>query len=229
MKRVLRGLVLVWGLLGAEGAWAQRANFSWDVPKTVSVVDIPGSVDANGVPVKLRAVRSKEKLEVILQHVVNRFEDWGFLVPPGHKQPQLMREPMITAIDTRQLISYTAILQPNPDGTTTVIVGEAYFSQFRRPGASGLPVMPGGSKEVTAETEGTRTTTYTVTGKTVAEVDAFYREELGRRGFKEVQPRLFRSSGEELQLHVGVTKEGPVAVRLIRRAALPDDGLSPGE
>ncbi|RKH10525.1 hypothetical protein D7V97_13640 [Corallococcus sp. CA053C] len=228
MTRVMRR----WGLLLALGAsapgWAQRANFTWEIPKTASVVDVPGSVDANGVPVKLRAVRSKEKPDVIVRHVVERFLSWGFVVPPGQQQPQLMREPMVTAIDTRNFISYTAILQVNPDGTTTVILGEANLGAAKAPPSSDLPVFPGGTKPLTAETEGTRTVSYTVANKTSADVEAFYREALGKRGYREVQPRLFRSATEELQLSLGATKDGSMAVRLVRRAAGPDDELSPG-
>ena len=229
MTRVMRRWALMLALGASAPGQAQRANFTWEIPKTASVVDVPGSVDANGVPVKLRAVRSKEKPEVIVKHVVERFLSWGFVVPPGQQQPQLMREPMVTALDTRNFISYTAIIQVNPDNTTTVILGEANLGAAKPPASSDLPVFPGAGKALTAETEGSRTLSYTVPNKTSAEVEAFYRAELGKRGYREVQPHLFRSATEELQLHMGVTKDGPLAVRLVRRAAVPDDGLSPGK
>ncbi|RKG79824.1 hypothetical protein D7W79_09345 [Corallococcus exercitus] len=229
MKRVFGRWALVLALAGASPVWAQRANFTWDIPKTVSVVDVPGQVDANGVPVKLLAVRSKEKAQVILQSVVDRWLSWGFVVPEAYKQPQLLREPMVTGIDTRNFISYTAILQVNPDGTTTVFLGEANLGAAKAPQPAGLPVFPGGSRVLTAETEGARTVSYSVPGKTTAEVEAFYREALTKAGFKEIQPRVFKSSTEEVSLNLGVTKEGPVAVRLVRRAVAPDDGLTPGE
>lgn len=229
MRRAIRGAVLLLALGAVSPAWAQRANFTWEIPQTVSVVDVPGQVDANGVPVKLRAVRSKEKAQTILQSVVDRFISWGFVVPEAYKQPQLFREPMVTALDTRNFISYTAILQVNPDSTTTVFLGEANLGAAKAPKPAGLPLFPGASKVLTAETEGARTLSYSVSGKTTADVEAFYREQLLKAGYKEIQPRVFKSSSEEIALNLGVTKEGPVAVRLVRRAALPDDGLSPGE
>ncbi|WP_223639558.1 hypothetical protein [Corallococcus sp. EGB] len=229
MMRAIRGAALALVMGFSAPAWAQRANFTWDIPKTVSVVDVPGQVDANGVPVKLLAVRSKEKAQVILQSVVDRFESWGFMVPEAYRQPQLLREPMVTGLDTRNFISYTAILQVNPDGTTTVFLGQANLGEAKAPKPAGLPVFPGGAGVLTAETEGSRTVSYSVTGKTVADVEAFYREALTKAGYKEIQPRVFKSSTEEVALNLGVTKDGPVAVRLVRRAAAPDDGLTPGE
>ncbi|NRD45945.1 hypothetical protein [Corallococcus exiguus] len=229
MMRLIRRWCLLLVLAGSAPVWAQRANFTWDIPKTVSVVDVPGQVDANGVPVKLHAVRSKEKAQVILQSVVDRFQSWGFVVQEAYKQPQLLREPMVTGLDTRNFISYTAILQVNPDGTTTVFLGQANLGAAKAPQPAGLPVIPGGSGVLTAATEGSRTVSYSVAGKTVAEVEAFYREVLTQAGFKEIQPRVFKSSTEEVSLNVAVTKEGPVAVRLVRRAAAADDDIRPGE
>ncbi|MBN9681884.1 MULTISPECIES: hypothetical protein [unclassified Corallococcus] len=229
MMRAIHGaaLTLVLGL--SAPAWAQRANFTWDIPKTVSVVDVPGQVDANGVPVKLLAVRSKEKAQVILQSVVDRFQSWGFSVDEAYKQPQLLREPMVTGLDTRNFISYTAILQVNPDGTTTVFLGQANLGAAKAPQPAGLPVFPGGSGVLTAQTEGSHTVSYSVPGRTTADVEAFYREVLTKAGFKEIQPRVFKSSTEEVSLTLGVTKDGPVAVRLVRRAAAADDDMRPGE
>ncbi|MBN8230613.1 hypothetical protein JYK02_24160 [Corallococcus macrosporus] len=229
MTRGIGRWALLLALAGASPVWAQRANFTWDIPKTVSVVDVPGQVDANGVPVKLRAVRSKEKAQIILQSVVDRWLSWGFVVPEAYKQPQLLREPMVTAVDTRNFISYTAILQVNPDSTTTVFLGEANLGAAKAPQPAGLPVFPGSSRVLTAETEGSRTVSYSVKGKTVAEVEGFYREAFTKAGFKEIQPRVFKSATEEVSLNLSVTKEGPVAVRLVRRATAPDDGLTPGE
>ncbi len=229
MKRLIGRWGLLLALMGAAPAWAQRANFTWDIPKTVSVVDVPGQVDANGVPVKLLAVRSKEKAQTILQSVVDRFLSWGFVVPEAYKQPQLLREPMVTGLDTRNFISYTAILQVNPDGTTTVFLGEANLGAAKAPKPAGLPVIPGGAGVLTSETEGARTVSFSVAGKTVSDVEAFYRETFTQAGYKEIQPRVFKSSTEEISLNLAVTKESQVAVRLVRRATTPDDDGAPGE
>ncbi|NVJ00222.1 hypothetical protein HV824_19120 [Myxococcus sp. AM009] len=217
MKQVLQGLLAGVLVLMAVDARAQRLPFTWDVPKVVAVVDVPGTVISEGVPVRMSAVLSAEKPEVIGQHLVSRFQAWELHVPKPTLQPQLLRETMITALDTKLFISYTAILQANPDGTTTVFMGEANLAQGRRqPQSSVAPMFPGASDSMKAETESSRTLTYSVEARQ-AEVEAFYRTELGNAGFREEEPRLFRSANEEIKLSFAPTKEGRLVVVVVRR------------
>ncbi|MFP2959574.1 hypothetical protein ACLEPN_17460 [Myxococcus sp. 1LA] len=217
MKQVLQGLLAGLVMWVAVEARAQRLPFSWDVPKVVAVVDVPGTVIAEGVPVRMHAVLSAERPEVIGQHLVSRFQAWELHVPKPSLQPQLLRETMITALDTKLFISYTAILQANPDGTTTVFMGEANLAQGRQqPQSSVAPMFPGAADPMKAEMESSRTLTYSVDAKP-AEVEAFYRTELGNAGFREAEPRLFRSPNEEIKLTLSPTKEGRLAVVLVRR------------
>ncbi|WP_426756442.1 hypothetical protein [Myxococcus sp. Y35] len=216
MKQVLQGLLAGALVLTATEVRAQRLPFTWDVPKVVAVVDVPGTIISEGVPVRMTAVLSAEKPEIIGQHLVSRFQAWELHVPKPSMQPQLLRETMITALDTKQFISYTAIIQANPDGTTTVYMGEANLGQGRQAQAAVAPVFPGASDTVKAEAESSRTLTYAVDA-TQAEVEDFYRTELGKLGFREEEPRFFRSSNEELKLSFSPTKEGKLAVVVVRR------------
>ncbi|ATB44807.1 hypothetical protein [Corallococcus macrosporus] len=217
MTQVLRGLLAGVLVLLAVEARAQRLPFTWDVPKVVAVVDVPGTVISEGVPVRMSAVLSAERPEVIGQHLVSRFQAWELHVPKESLQPQLLRETMITALDTRQFISYTAILQANPDGTTTVFMGEANLAQGRKqPQSTVAPMFPGARDSMKADTESARTLTYSVDAKQ-PEVEAFYRTELGNAGFREEEPRLFRSPNEEIKLSFSPTKEGRLAVVVVRR------------
>ncbi|MBL0695097.1 hypothetical protein [Comamonas sp. JC664] len=217
MMHGLRGLLVgVLVLVGLE-AQAQRLPFTWDVPKVVAVVDVPGTIISEGVPVRMSAVLSKEKPEVIGQHLVARFQAWELHVPKQDLQPQLLRETMITALDTKLFISYTAILQANPDGTTTVYMGEANLGQGRLQSQSSVaPVFPGASDVLNAEAESSRTVTYTVSVKQ-PEVEAFYRDELGKAGFREEEPRLFRSPNDEIKLTFVPAQEGRLSVVVVRR------------
>ncbi|WP_141618495.1 hypothetical protein [Myxococcus sp. AB036A] len=217
MKQVLQGLLAGVMVFLAGEARAQRLPFTWDVPKVVAVVDVPGVIVSEGVPVRMSAVLSKEKPEVIGQHLVSRFQAWELHVPKASLQPQLLRETMITALDTKQFISYTAILQANPDGTTTVFMGEANLGQGRlQPQSTVAPVFPGATDVLNAELESSRTVTYSVSvGQ--SEVEAFYRTELGKAGFLEEEPRLFRSPNDEIKLSFSSTKEGRLAVVVVRR------------
>lgn len=225
----MRGMKWTWlavvALLGASEAAAQRLPFSWDVPKVVGVVDVPGEMKADGVPVKIRAVRSSEKPQVILQHLVDRFEEWGFYIPPIETQAQPFREPQITALDYEHLISYTAIFQPNPDGSTTVFMGEANLSQPPVKPNAFAPLYPGAKDVLHTDVEAARSLTYTVAAKP-EEVRAFYRKELLKKGYTETEPNLYRIGPDELQVLVNATKApGQSAVVLMQRAAL--DASSP--
>ncbi|WP_224240129.1 hypothetical protein [Hyalangium gracile] len=213
------GWLALVALLGASEAAAQRMPFTWDVPKVVGVVDVPGVMMADGIPVKIRAVRSKEKPEVILQHIVDRFEDWGFYIPPIETQAQPFREPQITALDLERLISYTAIFQPGPDGTTTVFLGEANLSQPPQKSSPFAPVHPGAKDVLHTDTESARTLTYAVAAKP-EEVQAFYRKELTKQGYTETEPNLYRKDSDELQVLVRAAKAGQSSVVVMRRAAL---------
>ncbi len=129
-------------VLGAGEASAQRLPFTWDVPKVIEEIEVPGLMRADGIPVKLRSVKSAERPEVILQHLVDRFEAWGFYIPP--KRTQWLREPQLTALDTERLISYTFIIQTNPDGTTTVVLGEANLGLCEEVDGGHRPRLPRG-------------------------------------------------------------------------------------
>ncbi|MCP3163279.1 hypothetical protein [Myxococcus qinghaiensis] len=222
-----------WGLvlalvLSSGQAFAQRVPFKWEVPGVVGVVDVTQPVLSSGVPVKLSAVRSKARPADILQALVDRFLLWGLHVPPESRQPQLLREPMITAIDTRAFITYTAILQPNPDGTTTVFLGEADLSQGPRPQSNVAPVYPGGTGLMQTEMEGARTLVYSVSAK-ATDVEVYYRNELSQAGFEEVEPRLYRSSQDELQLKLTPAKDGKLAVIVVRRMVSQEDAKPAGD
>ncbi|NTX54981.1 hypothetical protein [Myxococcus sp. CA039A] len=230
MARVRSGAwgLLVWGLLSAGQAAAQRTPFKWEVPGVVGVVEVTQPVLSSGVPVKLSAVRSKARPEDILQALVDRFLLWGLHVPPESRQPQLLREPMITAIDTRAFVSYTAILQPNPDGTTTVFLGQADLSQGPRPQSNVAPIYPGGAGMMQTDMEGARTLVYSVSAK-AADVEVFYRNELTQAGFEEVEPRVYRSSQDEMQLKLTPAKDGRLAVIIVRRTVSPEDAKPAGD
>lgn len=205
-----------------------RQPFVWDVPKVVDIVDVPGVMLADGVPVRLKAVRSKEKPEPLLQHIVDRWEAWGLYIPPVEHQPQTLREPQITALDPERLITYTVLFQPNPDGTTTLYLGEANLSKPPQALSSVAPVYSGAEGVMTSELELVRSVNYTVRAKE-AEVEAFYRAELGKVGFKEVEPRRFRSGTEEMELVIRPVQPGQLSVAVLRRTVAPGAGPSPGD
>jgi hypothetical protein len=219
-----------WALLalvcGLGGASAQpRPTFTWDVPRVLETVDVPGVMRADGIPVKLRSVLSAEKPQVILQHLVDRFEQAGFYIPPDKHRTQWLAEPQLTALDTERLISYTFFLQPHPNGTTTVVLGEANLGKARREQSAFAPVYPGGTGVMQSDMEGARTMTYLATAAP-EKVRDFYLTELRAAGFTESSTGEWRRGAEEVRVAVRPVRAGRVAVILIRRTAV-EDALAP--
>ncbi|HYO68720.1 MAG TPA: hypothetical protein VEU33_21830 [Archangium sp.] len=197
--------------------------FTWDVPRVLDIIPMSEVMEANGFPVKLSAVLSAERPEVILQHMVDRFEDAGLYLPPVAHQLQLLREPQLTALDPMGLISYTFILQPNPNGTTTVILGETNVGARRTPDSDVAPVMQGASAVLHSRQEAARTLAYTV-GTPMEEVRAFYRKHLGGTGYQEREPGLYRKGTDELKVSVHPGEAGQTAVVILRRTVASDEG-----
>jgi hypothetical protein len=215
-RAMLVGLVV---LLGAGEAAAQLLPFTWDVPKVVESIDVPGVMNTNGIPVKLRSVKSTERPEVIYKHLVSRFELYGFYIPP--KQKQWLKEPQFTALDTQRLISYTFIIQVNGDDTTTVVLGEANLGQAQKTKPVAFaPVFPGAKDVLTSDLEVGRTLTYLVPGgKATPDVEGFYRKELAQAGYRETEPNLYHRGTEELQVTVRPSK-GQLSVLILSRTTV---------
>jgi hypothetical protein len=205
---------------GLELPPSYKQPFNWDVPRVLDIIDVPGVMLANGIPVRLKAVRSAEKPEPLLQHIVDRWIEWGLFIPPPEEQKQTLQEVQLTAVDPERFITYTVILQPNVDGTTTLYLGEANLSQPPKPTTSIAPVYPGAEGLMTSDLEVVRSVNYSVRAKE-AEVAAFYRTELGKAGFKEVQPGRFRAGSEEVELILKPFQPGTLSVAVMRRTAAP--------
>ena len=206
---------------GAELPPIYRQPFVWDVPRVLDIVDVPGVMLANDIPVRLKAVRSAEKPEPLLQHIVDRWIDWGLYIPPPEQQKQTLQEVQLTAVDHERFITYTVILQPNVDGTTTLYLGEANLSQPHKPQSAVAPVYPGAEGVMTSELEVVRSVNYSVRAKQ-AEVEAFYRTELAKAGFKEVEPHRFRAGQEEVELILKPLQPGTLSVAVLRRTVGPE-------
>ncbi len=211
-----RGLLLLAALLTLPGAAPKRPAprelkpFEWPTPKLLQVVEVPGVIKAQGIPTQLRAVKLGVPLEEALQAYVDAFKASGFYLPPVRDQHQPLNVPMLTALDTRTLISYTVILQPNPDRTTTVLLGEANYTARDKPGQGVAPLMPGARNVITTDQEGSQVVAYEVSSP-LAKARAFYDEALAGKGFVESsepgEKGLYRKGGTQLQ--VRLREKGP--------------------
>lgn len=160
--------------------------FNWKVPGLLAWVDSDGPMMANGVPVLIQLARSSRPLEELGPHFVRQFEQAGFFIPPANEQIAFTREPQVTALDPRRMVSYTVILQANPDKTTSVILGTANVGAWRPVRGSQLlgwaPMMPGGEHLLRTDAEGQSSAAYDVEASP-DQVQAFYKDALTKAGY----------------------------------------------
>ncbi len=201
--------------------------FRWEVPGLLNWVDSAGPQLSNGMPVILQMARSKNSLESLLQHFATSFEKAGLYVPPGPEQLRVSQEPQLSALDPERMLSYSVILQPNLDGTVTVILGTADLSQYDAAATSlgWAPLPPDATKVMRTETEDAQSAVFATTG-TKEEVMAFYRKKLGGAGFQEAEPGLFLRGGEHLRVFTH-HQEGQLMVGLTRRLGGSEQAPSP--
>lgn len=190
----------------------------FDVPGAIDQVDLPEPLRAMGVPVTLRAVRSKEKPDALLQHFATAFEKAGLFVPEHGELRSAGNLIQVTGFDVVKRTSFSVLLQPNQDGTTTVVLGEAALHAGRRaPPAGGFaPVFPGATGLVTSSLETGQSLAYQAKA-TAAEVGGFYRETLASAGFVETEPLHFEKRGARVRVWVKPRGADAVGVVVLRQ------------
>nr|WP_246357053.1 hypothetical protein [Pyxidicoccus fallax] len=220
----------------SPGEDATPSRFAWPRLNVLAHVEASEIVDANGVPVALRAVHVKERLPELIQRFADAFRDGGLYVPPGREQPQFASGAiMLTAVDARRRVTYTAVMQPLEDGTTTLYLGEANHSLRREPIADGdfAPLPPGARQVLRVGGEGARTLAFHVP-LSGADVDAFYARALAGHGWRraEEESGFYTRAGEELRVVHEPGEGGLRAVVLVYRTgrtapAVPPPAVKP--
>ncbi|MBU8899334.1 hypothetical protein KRR26_27325 [Corallococcus sp. M34] len=186
-----------------QDAGAEPPRFAWPLFRVVSHVEASEVVEAAGLPVALRAVQVKESPAEVVQKLADAFLAAGLFVPPGREQPQLARNAaMLTAADMERGLTYTAILQAQPDGTTLVYLGEANHVLRRAPDASPdfAPLPPDAREVLRVGGEGSRTLAFHV-ALSGEQVDAFYARALPAAGWRRGdEAGLYTRANEELRV-----------------------------
>lgn len=212
--------VLACGLLAMTpdgGPTALRTKFKFDVPGALDEVDVPGMMKSSGVPLRIRAVRSKLKLPELVDHFTAAFEKEGlFIPPPGQISAP---GPHVTGYDAEKGIAYSALFQTNLDRTITVVLSESYLHARRAP-APFAPVFPGSGEPLDAQTEGARSLQYTTSAHT-KEIEAFYREVMAKAGCREVEPLAFACQGKLNRVWVRERPQKPTSVVVQQLEAAP--------
>jgi hypothetical protein len=192
---MLSPLITVWLLLAAAPV---QDPFQWEVPGMVSKVEVPATMDMAGMPLRLQVYTSRQTVQQLLQHFATAFDEAGFYIQ--RDQLQFAAQPHLTALDTKALIAYTLILEPESGGLTTVVLGEAKLGAPPPPPTTAPSLLyPGAMSPLLGNFEGARTLAYQVVAKK-EQVAAWYREQLTRVGYHEESPLLFRKDEQELRL-----------------------------
>ena len=215
-------------LLLAVPGWAldagtpARPRFAWPSLQVLAQVESNEVVEAGGIPVMLRALHVKESTRELVQRFADAFRAGGLYVPPGKEQPQLASNAaMLTAVDPSRGITYTVVLQPQPDGTTVLYLGEANHALARAPAPDTdfAPLPPGATGVLRVNTEGSRTLTFQV-ALPADKLQAFYEAALPRAGWKRgAEAGVYTRAGEELRLVHEPGEGGRRAVVLLLQAS----------
>jgi hypothetical protein len=196
------------------GSLQAPRRLHFEVPHAVAQAEVPELLRALGVPVRLRAVRSSAKPEELMRHFAQAMDKAGlFIAPSTFALPGNM--PHLTGLDVDNGVSYSVLLQPNLDGTTTVILGEAYLHARREESHSDLaPVYPGATGVLHASQESARTLAYSVRAP-AEQVSAFYQKAFAAEGLQEVEPGIFSGPKRTVRVWVRSKPGGQTSVFLL--------------
>lgn len=198
---------------------AAPTPFFWPKPEVVQEIDVPDVIKADGVPVRLHVVRSRLGVQELLNRFASSFVQAGFYV--AKVQQRRVAEPHVTGLDWRGLVSYTAILSPNRDGTTTCLLGEAALGKRQTPAAvpDFAPVFPAARDVLRVDDERSRIISYTVRGPTSEEVGGFYADQLPKAGWRRSPDTedVWEKPGAQLSVVPKPAGDGAVSVVLVQQ------------
>jgi hypothetical protein len=196
--------------------------FDWDVPEAVAWAEVGEQIQANGMAMKIFVARSKWKPLPLLTHYQKRFEGAGFYLPHVPLKLEGLKLPRVTALDTVTLWSYLIYVFPEPDGTTTLVMGAADLKgrqAGRVAGGFPAPVFPGARATFASNVEFARTLSF-LTGAKEDEVIDFYRQTLPSGGWKERERGSFVREGRLLRM-LGRPEGKELRIVLVEEADLP--------
>jgi hypothetical protein len=166
------------------GTFLPPAPFRWEPPPVLSEIDVPGTVDTNGIKSRFHVVEVGLSMEETYRHFDRSFQRQGLWVSKAENQLELGDgQVALTGYDPNYETSYTVILTPNPNGRTGVIMGEAYWKNATfKSGAAFAPLFPAAESIVTQNLEGSRSMAFRVRVKK-EDVEAFYKAQFGAQGY----------------------------------------------
>ncbi|MFL5318507.1 MAG: hypothetical protein ACJ790_02550 [Myxococcaceae bacterium] len=206
-------LTVVCALLVATAANAQV--FAEPVPGAIAPPTAPSKTTLDGVVVTSVTVVSKKSAADLQAHFTELFAKNGLYLADEVRDVELPNALQVTGLDADNMVSYTVMMQPSKKGFTTVILSSAELAKKPQPATvSFAPVMPNAAGMATAQLEGMQTLSYEVQA-TPAEIKAFYRSELAKMGYREVEELGFQKGADRLTLNVspGLSSRGVFIVK----------------
>lgn len=173
--------------------------FSWDVPGQLELVPVGKHLERDGLPMAVFLAKSSWELDRLLIHYAARFSDAGFFIPPRMGRISGLKLPRLVALDDSKMVSFLIWGWPEPDGTTTLVLGAADLGHRRVTASNGLPVFPGAKAATTFNVELANALSFTANA-TEAEVIDFYRSVLPSGGWAEREPGTFIREGRAVRV-----------------------------
>lgn len=191
-------VVLAAALLSASPD-AGPPPFSWDVPGQVQLVPVGKRLEGGGLPMMIYLARSSWELDRLLLHYAGRFAEAGYFIPPKMGRITGLKLPRVVALDDVRMVSFLVYGWPEPDGTTTLVLGAADLKNRKQVTGGSVPVFPGAKSPTRFNVELATALSFTARA-TQEEVIDFYRSVLPSGGWKEREPGSFVKDGKVVRV-----------------------------
>lgn len=174
--------------------------FLRDVPGATGVPTTSETTKVDGLQVVQRSISSTKSPLELRDYFLAAFDKAGLYVAPEQDDIKPMLGLQITGLDTENLFSYSALLQPAGKGTT-VVVAAVDLGARKELKEQIAPVVPGATSITTFEVEGSKSMTYSVDA-TPAEIKEFYRDTMKGAGFQESAPNIYQRGNEQFSVTI---------------------------
>lgn len=218
-------------LLLAASPDAGAPPFSWDVPGQLRLVPVGKQFERDGLPLVVYLARSSWDLDRLLLHYAARFAEAGYFIPPKLGRIRGLKLPRVVAFDDTKFVSFLVYGWPEPDGTTSLVLGAADLAHRKAGSGTKLPLFPGAKAPVNFELEQSSAVSFSAKA-TEAEVIDFYRAVLPGGGWQEREPGAFVKGGRVLRVLAKPQGAGSLGVVLLEQTdAVPLSGTAgdPGD
>lgn len=180
----------------------QMGQLLENVPRRATPPTQPVGTRADGIDVVQTSCVSKASPAELKAHFTEAFKRAGLYLAPEQEEFRFEKGEQVTGLDTENLVTYTALLQPS-DKLTTVVLAVAQVGMPRADATAEAfaPVFPGASALTTFHLEGVRAMTFASTA-TPAQLSGFYADTLVKTGWSRKADGVYVRGGQQLTVTV---------------------------